>query len=366
MNYKICEKRSSGIDILKIISMYMVVIIHILSKGGMLESLKKGSVGWSMIWLLEIGCYVAVNCFAMVTGYLMSDKKIHINNILNLWFEVVFYSVGISAVFFVNNNTTILSVFKSLFPVLGKEYWYFTAYFAMFFLLPFINKILYMLTNKQYKLFIIVLLVLFSIMNTISFNDCFEINNGYSFWWLIVMYIIGAYAKRITINRHYSFIIGYIITILFVWFIKIFSAHIPFVGWENSIINKGLSVLSSILIQYTSPLIVAASIFLFLFMVKIRSNSNSVIALISKSSFAVYLIHTHPLIYNKLFDGAFSFIVEVNSLLHYPIILSSSAFIFLVCILLDTIRLCLFRMFKINSFIALISHKIKYFVYKLS
>ena len=70
------KERNKGIDILRILSMYMVVILHILSRGsGLLTNLTPpGSVAWNLAWFLEIACYCAVNCFILITGYLMIER----------------------------------------------------------------------------------------------------------------------------------------------------------------------------------------------------------------------------------------------------------------------------------------------------
>lgn len=42
--------------------------------------------------------FCAVNCYAITTGYLMYGKKLRISRITELWFEILFYSVVISAI----------------------------------------------------------------------------------------------------------------------------------------------------------------------------------------------------------------------------------------------------------------------------
>lgn len=63
------QERNYGIDFLRIISMFMIVILHILGNGGILASVQIGSSNYHLAWILEIASYCAVNCYALISGY---------------------------------------------------------------------------------------------------------------------------------------------------------------------------------------------------------------------------------------------------------------------------------------------------------
>ena len=86
-------KRNIGIDALKILSMFMIVILHILGQGGILATLPQFSMRYNISWLIEIMCLCSVNCFAITSGYLSAEKKYTYKGILNLWLQVIFYSL---------------------------------------------------------------------------------------------------------------------------------------------------------------------------------------------------------------------------------------------------------------------------------
>jgi surface polysaccharide O-acyltransferase-like enzyme len=54
-------KRNYGVDFLRIISMFMVVILHVLGHGGILKQAEPFTTKYWIAWLLEISCYCAVN-----------------------------------------------------------------------------------------------------------------------------------------------------------------------------------------------------------------------------------------------------------------------------------------------------------------
>ena len=68
-------KRNYGIDALRILSMFMVVVLHVLGQGGMLSGSEPGSLKYWTLWFLEIACFCATDCFALISGYVMYKSK---------------------------------------------------------------------------------------------------------------------------------------------------------------------------------------------------------------------------------------------------------------------------------------------------
>ena len=65
MNEKKHEK-NYGIEWLRILSMYMVAVLHTLGQGGILGSFKQGDLSFSIAWFLETAAFGAVDCFALI------------------------------------------------------------------------------------------------------------------------------------------------------------------------------------------------------------------------------------------------------------------------------------------------------------
>ena len=79
------KKRNLGIDLLRIISMYMIVILHVLGQGGILFNLEIFSNKYNIAWILEIICFCSVNLYGFITGYVMTGSKFKYKKIINLW-----------------------------------------------------------------------------------------------------------------------------------------------------------------------------------------------------------------------------------------------------------------------------------------
>lgn len=94
-------KRAYNIDLLRIIATMFVIILHVLGQGGILKNTSPDSITYYFAWFLEISALCAVNCFALISGFIMVNKSIRIKNVMNLWFQVVFYSLLLTFIFFV-------------------------------------------------------------------------------------------------------------------------------------------------------------------------------------------------------------------------------------------------------------------------
>lgn len=73
-NIQTNNERNFGIDALRILSMFAIVLMHILYKGNLLKDVSDN--GNAVLWLIETVCFCAVNCYAMISGYVIySDTK---------------------------------------------------------------------------------------------------------------------------------------------------------------------------------------------------------------------------------------------------------------------------------------------------
>ena len=85
------EKRNYGIDFLRIYSMFLVVLLHSLGQGGLLQNLSITDKQYSFVWLLEIFAYCAVNIFGLISGYVSyrdKETKIKFSNYLELFLHL--------------------------------------------------------------------------------------------------------------------------------------------------------------------------------------------------------------------------------------------------------------------------------------
>ena len=134
-------KRNYGVDLLRIFSMLFVVILHIIRHCGLETTSATGGIDAYGIYLLKTGAICAVNCFAIITGFVMCDTKPRIAKVLQLWAHVVFYTIVCTILFSLLFSKTVerKEIINAVLPVSRKQYWFITAYMGMYLLMPFLN-----------------------------------------------------------------------------------------------------------------------------------------------------------------------------------------------------------------------------------
>ena len=158
------EQRNRGIDLLRMTAMWMVVILHILNKGGVLAAAAPLSAGQGTARLLETAAYCAVNCYGLISGYVGVQRRFRYSGALALWLRVAFYTLGITAVFacLMPGSVNGDRVLRAFFPVLFRQYWYVTAYFGMCLFIPFFNLLLTAYTSPTVLLAAVALVLCFT------------------------------------------------------------------------------------------------------------------------------------------------------------------------------------------------------------
>ncbi|MBQ6946801.1 MAG: acyltransferase, partial [Clostridia bacterium] len=85
--------RNEGIDLLRIISMFMVVLLHVLGVGGLLKAANDAPIGYEALRVLQIGATCAVNCYGLISGYVGYKGKFKLSSIALMWLQVFLISV---------------------------------------------------------------------------------------------------------------------------------------------------------------------------------------------------------------------------------------------------------------------------------
>lgn len=342
------KRRCAGIDVIKLLSMQMIVVLHVLGQGGILSCLPVFSVRYEVMWLLETACFCAVNCFALATGYLMAGSRFRYSRLLELWLQVAFYTVGLTALFalLVPGSVTPLYWKMAFFPMTTLQYWYFTAYFAMFLFIPFFNRLLEVLKRRELER-LILSAVLLSLLTVAAGQDIFRLHNGYSMLWLSALYFIGAYFKKYPFRRKIPagrWLLGYGAMVLVSWGEK-------WIAQRRSFALTGEAGPGGTLINYVSPTMLLAAVFLFLACLQLEFKSQKLPRLFSRlapAAFGVYLIHCQVLVWHRLLADRFAALAALPAPLLLAAVLAAAAGIDLVCLCADLVRIRLFRMLGIG------------------
>lgn len=197
----------AGIDIIKILAMFMVICVHTYLHDGMY-----GTPMNDPKFIIPIACrwlsYTCVPLFMIATGYLMKNKKLSGKYYLGLVKIIVIYII-ISIICMKFNHEKYGSdfsdkwtVIKGFFEYSNANYaWYVNYYIAIFLCIPFLNLAFNGLqTNKQKLLLVITSagLTVFARSLYIGFERDNQIKllpdylNGA---WTFAYYFVGAYIR---------------------------------------------------------------------------------------------------------------------------------------------------------------------------
>ena len=339
------RKRSAGLDLLRSLCMLMVVILHLLGRGGVMAAAVPFTGNYHLTWFWETAAYCAVDCYALLTGYLSVRSRFRPAALLQLWLQVFCYSAGITALFALfYEQVSPLRFLQSCLPVTFTQYWYFTAYFALYCFAPFFNRLIATLSQAAFRRLLGTGFVLLSVIPTVSGADPFVSNDGYSFLWLAALYFGGAYLRLYPPHsrgclRRLAGYGGCILTLL------AFRAIVE----KLMVARTGAVAYGGWLLTYTSPLVLGAAVCLFLCCRDLRPSAAicRVIDVFTPVSFGVYLFHTQPFIFHRLLNGAAVPLLALPAWLFALAVPAAAAAIFLTGAAVDWVRLLVFRFLRI-------------------
>lgn len=347
------KERNLSIDILRICSMMAIVALHFLNLGGMLDAKSSSVVNTCIVREMYILCFISVNVFGILTGYLNVYKNDYKwNRIIDLLVSVIFWCIVITVImgFFSDKMNGVKDYISSLCPPLFDRYWYIVSYIFVYFMMPYLNKFVNSISKDTLKKFLIVILILLSVIPTLGYTDFFRTNTGSSAIWLTTCYLFGAYIRKygndykIKSKKIILFFISISLGIL-LWWIMI-----------EKITRKifGRPLLEKIWVQsYCSLPIVIMSLLFFIWIINKKTNDNTkfkekVIKTIAGGMFDVYIIHSNPAIWDKILSPIINKSAEyiVNQ---FPLICLMYVIIGILIIVIVTLSLGLLRQFLFRT-----------------
>lgn len=358
-------KRNYGIDFLRILSMFFVLLLHILKQGGILASTERLSLGYSFAWFLEVCAYCAVNCYALISGYIGYTSKHKYSNIINLYIQTAFYALLATGIFYCMSPEAVgeKALLKAALPFGFNLYWYFTAYFCMFFFIPYMNKILEVCDKKQLTGLVASLIIFFSIIPLVFKSDVYHTENGYTVLWISALYIIGGYIRKYELDKKISNLKCFLI-----YCASVLVTFGQKVGTEFLKLKlNGETVSEGMFIKYTSPTMIICSVALLCLFAKanFKDGFKKFTAVFSPFAFSVYLIHTAPFVWSKVMKNRFVAYADLNPFLMVLAVIGTAVGIFALCSLIDFIRTQLFKLFKIKELSVAIETGIGKFLQKI-
>lgn len=323
-------KRNYGIDLLRLVLMYMVCMLHTLGRGGILDAYEKGSKGFAVFWVIELFSLCAVDGFALISGYMASDRPRKNEKIVEMWFQVFFYSFGVTMIMMVAGlipTMKKIEILQCAMPVTYGKFWYFTAFFVLFLVTPLLNKWLFSIDERTARRAFVFFVILFCCFGFIK--DTFKLNNGYSTFWLIILYCIGAMAKRGNVFKKKK-----TITLVAMLVLCIAAAWVLYV-------IVGYTKIKSYL-----PLPILGSGLLLVILFSRINIKGAIVSKLSPFAFGIYLFQLNQGIWGKL-NEAFTFVTEHRLIVAIGYAFALAGLIFISGLVVEFVRSLFAKLFRI-------------------
>ena len=352
MQGKVTKKRNANIELLRLITMFMVIMLHALGKGELLKSISEsGNINAGIAWLTEVLCISAVNVFMLISGYFLINSEFRMGRLIELVLQCFFYSAGSFAVctlFNVNVNEEINTyyILRNIFPIHMDVFWFVTSYIVIYMLLPLISAGVKALSKKQFRLMLIVLVIYESLFKSFLPVRFEEDEFGYNLLWFLIVFLIGAYFRiygfeRIKKPSHGFALYGMASVVTFAEVLLIDLIHEK-TGHFSEILN--------IATEYNQIWVLLSAIGLFAAFINMKEHDGKaakVICSLSPMALGIYLFHESLSfrynwqkwlgIYDTLSLPTGIFILKL---------FSAAIVIFVFGLIIDFVRIKLFSLFK--------------------
>lgn len=309
--------------------MLLVMFFHsdFLSLGRPLRSdLINNTIGTSFKIMVESACSVCVNVFVLISGWFLINPSR--KGLCKYLFQCFFFLIGIYLFFLLCGLAPIsINGIKGALCLTSLN-WFLRAYLALYIISPILNSYLRN-TDRRTQRNVLISFYVFQTIYGCSGAAAF-VEYGYSTFSFIGLYLLANYIR-------YSETLNSRIKWGGLFFLTVVLNSIAY--GLGLYLNKDLFIL---VYGYSNPLVIFGAVCLIKKFEKIQIRSAQTarcINWIASSSFAVYLLHANPNIFNNYFKKTiiilnehFSGILTIMSIFFFVIL------VFIVAILLDQPR----------------------------
>lgn len=183
------KERASGLELLRIIALLAIFWMH-----GASSYVNNELSAWLCILIETVG-NIGVPIFILISGYF--GVRLKPVKMIQLDMMLVFYAwLGLALRFVWGEWQTMggEEILSYIFPVIGRNSWYFTCYFALAFLSPYLNLFLERLDKQTFRRMLLTMLIIFSGITTFCFFDITQ-DGGKGIVNMMLIYCLGRYLR---------------------------------------------------------------------------------------------------------------------------------------------------------------------------
>lgn len=332
------KQRNTNLDLLRIVSMLLIVFLHSIDHSGVLENAP--NCGGSMFFYVRFTyalCQVCVNIYIMLSGYFMVTSQFRLQKLVALWLEAAFYAFTLKLSFMISGQDafSIVSLVSCFVPILTGRYWFLTIYVGMYLVSPFLNTLIRAMDKRQHALLNIALFAIMSVWVSLHPSIAgMNSGGGWGLAWFVTLYITASWLRLYyTPNRKpLGWLVGFLV-------IPAGMAALqcpPLVD----IFPRIVSVIVEHWYRYDSAPVYVMTVCLFMGFLNIRISNPRVsraIIRVAPLTLGVYLIHAHANV-SPWSWAVLDLPAKMNSAAFPLVQLASVICIFAVCAAIDAVR----------------------------
>ena len=282
--------RSVNLDLLRILSMLLIIFLHSIDHSGVLENAENCGTGmYFYVRFTYALCMVCVNIYILLSGYFMVTSKFRLQKLAALWMEASFYAVVLKLLFMLLGKEpfSVISLISCFVPILTGRYWFLTIYVGMYLISPFLNILIQALGKARHGM---LNLCLFAIMSVwISLHPVIAGMNSGGGWglaWFVTLYLAAAWL-RLYYTPNYRPLRWLLVYTAIPLVISVLQC-LPLPGVAARAVNNWF--------RYDSAPVYVMSLCLFIGFLNVRIAGawlSAVITRVAPLTLGVYLIHAH-------------------------------------------------------------------------
>lgn len=201
------KERDSNLELYRIIAMLAIIAHHYVVNSNLL--LENGPIysdinNWRSLFLLVVGGWgkIGINCFVLITGYFMCKSRITAKKFVRLLTQFYFYKIIIFVFLAIIGfqQLTGKEIIKALLPIKSVSDGFISCFFIFYLLIPFLNKLVNHLTEKEHVILLAILITVYVGIGTLPLKVTFNYVTWFSVLYLTSSYV-ALYPKRIFNNQ---------------------------------------------------------------------------------------------------------------------------------------------------------------------
>ena len=320
------KMRSSNFELLKIISMFFVVSLHVCTQSGIAD-MPVSVIDDILFKVLSEFGRTACTVFVMASAWFLCDSSFKFERVFKIWFKTIVYVIIIY--FFVYHSYDM--PWYDFFPIGGGILWFVSAYMCMLLVSPVLNAALKYCPERYLGGSVLLAGAPLLIYSTIALSDGQLGNNVVWFMWI---YLLMGYLKKrsLAVFEKRSLMVVFLMILCFIrifprvevrWSgrIPFMDSLIPFLNWQRDVL-------------WTIPSFLTALTLFFIF-AGIHMKNNRIINVLGSGTLAIYILHQMPFFYEYLWNGIFHCREYAGSAKEIPYLLFVIAGVFVASLAID-------------------------------